>query len=329
MNHALPKIRVLATGGTIAGQGNSPLQTMGYKAGQLGIAELLSALPNVESVADLSGEQFANLPSSDLTPEHWLKLAKRINTIFALEDNLTGLVITHGTDTLEETAYFLNLVIKTEKPVVLVGAMRPATALSSDGPMNLVNAIRVATSTQAVGLGVLVVMNDEIYASRDVTKTNTSRLDTFGALDFGTVGTIDNGNPEIYYRPTRLHTIHTPFDVNFLSELPRVDIVLGYVGADEVLVTALLGAGAKGIILAGTGAGHISPPAERALREAYQAGTVIVRGSRTGTGRILPQAPQDFIAADNLSPQKARILLMLALTVSNDRAVIQDMFFKY
>jgi len=329
MNSPLPKVRVLATGGTIAGQGSSPLQTMGYKAGQIGIAELLSAIPNAESVADISGEQFANLPSSDLTTEHWLRLAKRINTIFALEASLAGLVITHGTDTLEETAYFLNLVVKTEKPVVLVGAMRPATALSSDGPMNLVNAIRVAASKQAVGLGVLVVMNDEIYASRDVTKTNTNRLDTFGALDFGTIGTIDNGNPEIYYRPLRKHTIHTPFNVNTLRELPRVDIVLGYVGADEVLVTALLGAGAKGIVLAGTGAGHISPSAEWALRKAYQDGTVIVRSSRTGTGRVLPQAPHDFIAADNLSAQKARILLMLALTISNDRAEIQDMFFNY
>ena len=329
MNIQLPKVRILATGGTIAGQGNSPLQTMGYKAGQLSIAELLSTIPSIENIATISGEQFANLPSSDLTPTHWLKLAKRINTMFTEENDLDGLVITHGTDTLEESAYFLNLVVKTEKPVVLVGAMRPATALSSDGPMNLVNAIRVAASKHAVGLGVLVVMNDEIYASRDVTKTNANRLDTFGALDFGTVGTIDNGNPEIYYRPTRRHTVHTAFDITLLQELPRVDIVLGYVGADEVLVTALLGAGAKGIILAGTGAGHISPPAERVLREASQKGPVIVRGSRTGTGRILPQLPHDFIAADNLSPQKARVLLMLALTLTQDPAKIQEMFFTY
>lgn len=329
MSDTLPHVRVLATGGTIAGHAASPLQTMGYKAGQLKVSELLANIPQVGQFAHVTGEQFANLPSSDLTPAHWLTLAKRINALFAEEDDLAGLVITHGTDTLEETAYFLSLVVKTEKPVVVVGAMRPASALSSDGPMNLVNAIRVCTCEAARGLGVLVVMNDEIYAAREVTKANTNRLDTFRAYDFGTVGTIDNGYPEIYYRPTRLHTVQTEFDVSQVQELPRVDIILGYVGADALLVNALLGIGATGLVLAGAGAGHISPPAEDALRVAYDAGTIVVRSSRTGTGRILPQPPRDFIAADSLSPQKARILLMLALTITQDHTRIQEMFFKY
>lgn len=330
MSTLLPHVRVLATGGTIAGKGDSPLQTMGYRAGQLTIDEILERLPGISQIARVSGEQFVNLPSSALTPEDWLNLARRVNEILKENDDpVDGIVITHGTDTMEETAYFLNLVVKSDKPVVMVGAMRPATALSPDGPMNLVNAIRVACSDQARRLGVLVVMNDEIFSARDVTKSNANRLDAFRSSEFGALGGIDNGHVEIYRRPVRKHTTHTVFCPELIKSLPRVDIVVGYVGADDVLVKAVLAAGARGIVLAGTGAGHISPSADRTLHEALENGTVVVRSSRTGGGRILSNHPADFIASDNLSPQKARILLMLALSHTKDLDDIQQMFWDY
>lgn len=329
MSVTLPLVRILATGGTIAGKGDNPLQTMGYKAGQLGIEEITATIPGLGQVAQIEGEQFVNLPSSALSPEDWLKLAARINTIFREEPAVEGIVVTHGTDTLEETAYFLSLVVKSPKPVVVVGSMRPATSLSPDGPMNLLNAVRVASSPKANGMGVLVVMNDEIYAARDVTKTNANRLDTFRSHDLGALGSVDNGHTEFYHHPLRKLGAQTEFCLDGLTALPRVDIILGYVGADDVLINAVLAAKAQGIVLAGTGAGHVSPSAELALKSAYDRGTLVVRSSRTGTGRILNNDPQDFIAADNLSPQKARILLMLALTKTRDKNEIQQMFLKY
>ena len=329
MKNVLPLVKIVATGGTIAGKGDNPLQTMGYRAGQLGIEEITATIPGLSSHARIEGEQFVNLPSSALVPEDWLRLAQRVNSIFQDQPDVSGIVVTHGTDTLEETAYFLSLVIKSDKPVVVVGSMRPSTAISPDGPMNLLNAVRVASSHKSVGFGVLVVMNDEIYAARDVTKTNANRLDTFRSYDLGALGSIDNGEVEFYHRPLRKLGPQTEFTMEHVTTLPRVDIVLGYVGADDVLVNALLAAKAQGIVLAGTGAGHISPSAEQALRVAFEAGTLIVRASRTGTGRILKTRTDDFIAADNLSPQKARILLMLALTQTTDKQEIQRMFGEY
>lgn len=330
MSTLLPHVRVLATGGTIAGKGDSPLQTMGYKAGQLTIEEILAGLPGINQIARVSGEQFVNLPSSALTPLDWLNLAHRVNELMRDQgDPVDGIVITHGTDTLEETAYFLNLVVKSDKPVVIVGAMRPATALSPDGPMNLVNAIRAASSLEARRLGVLVVMNDELFSAREVTKSNANRLDAFKSPEFGAIGAIDNGHVEIYRRPVRKHTLATVFSPEHIKNLPRVDIIVGYVGADDVLVKAVLAAGAQGIVLAGTGAGHISPSADRTLHEALENGIVVVRASRTGGGRILSSHPRDFIASDNLSPQKARILLMLALSHTTDLDDIQQMFREY
>lgn len=328
MSVQLPHILVLATGGTIAGRGDSPLQTIGYRAGQFTVGEMLGELPDISASVRVSGEQFVNLPSSALTPIDWLKLAQRINILLS-DSDIDGIVVTHGTDTLEETAYFLHLVVRSNKPVVLVGAMRPATALSTDGPMNLINAIRVAASADAQGLGALVVMNDEIFSARDVTKTSATRLDAFRSPDFGALGSIDNGQVGIYRRLLRKHTLDTVFHISELAKLPRVDIVVGYVGADAVLVKAVLAAGAQGIVLAGTGAGHISPSGDKTLHAAKQRGTIVVRSSRTGGGRILPSPPDDFIACDNLSPQKARILLMLALTVTRDTAEIQRMFGEY
>jgi len=289
---------------------------------------MLGELPDITASVRVTGEQFVNLPSSALTHTDWLRLARRISIVLGDED-MDGIVVTHGTDTLEETAFFLHLVVKSSKPVVLVGAMRPATALSSDGPMNLINAIRVAATVDAVGLGVLVVMNDEVFSARDVTKTSATRLDAFRSPGFGALGSIDNGEVGFYRRPLRKHTLSTVFQIMTIAKLPRVDIVMGYVGADDVLVKAVLAAGAQGIVLAGTGAGHMSPSADQTLRNAMQQGTLVVRSSRTGGGRILPTSPGEFIAGDNLPPQKARVLLMLGLTMTRNSDEIQQMFSEY
>lgn len=330
----LPQVVILGTGGTIAGRGASPLQTAGYRAGELSIEELLQAAPGLEQVARVSSEQICNVASSTLTLDTWLGLARRVNEILLKQPEVAGVVITHGTDTLEETAYFLHLVVKSKKPVVLVGAMRPATATSPDGPMNLINAVRIASSPLSQGLGVLVAMNDEIYSARDVTKTHANQLHTFRSPDFGALGSVDNGNVSIYHAPTRRHTWQTEFNVDHLPTLPRVDIVYTYIGADGTAVSAYATAGAKGIVLAGAGAGHSTPDVTQALRQAQQAGVLIVRASRVGTGRILPIKPEllpsgDFIGADTLNPQKARVLLMLALTASSDPGEIQRMFNLY
>lgn len=329
--HNLPHVVILGTGGTIAGRGASPLQTAGYTAGELSVEELTAAVPGLEQIAQITGEQVCNVASSALTTDTWLRLGRRVNDILRSQPGVSGIVITHGTDTLEETAFFLNLVVQSRKPVVVVGAMRPATAISPDGPMNLANAVRVAAAPQAVGLGVLVVMNDEIYSARDVTKTHANQLHTFRSHDLGALGSIDNGNVSIYHAPTRKHTWQTEFAIDQLPVLPRVDIAYTYIGSDNVVVDALVAAGAKGIVLAGAGGGHATPATQAALRQAQQRGVFVVRASRVGTGRILPlkpesQPPTGFIGADTLNPQKARVLLMLALTRTTNPVEIQRMF---
>lgn len=329
--HNLPQVIILGTGGTIAGRGSSPLQTAGYTAGELSVAELTAAVPGLEQIAKITGEQVCNVASSALTTDTWLELGRRVNDVFRNQPEVSGIVVTHGTDTLEETAYFLHLVTQSTKPVVLVGAMRPATAISPDGPMNLANAVRVAATPAAAGLGVLVVMNDEIHSARDVSKTHANQLHTFRSHDLGALGSVDNGIVSIYHAPTRKHTWQTEFAVNQLPVLPRVDVVYTYVGSDHVAVEALVAVGAKGIVLAGAGAAHTTPATRAALRQAQRQGVFIVRATRVGTGRILPikqsDLPQnDFIGADTLNPQKARVLLMLALTRTNNPAEIQRMF---
>ncbi len=333
-NSSLPTVRILGTGGTIAGKGANPLQTAGYKAGELSVQDLLDAAPGLRDIAQIEGEQICNVASSAITISIWLQLARRINDIFAHEPHVSGIVVTHGTDTLEETAYFLNLVVKSYKPVIVVGAMRPATAISPDGPMNLINAVRLAASPSAIGQGVLVAMNDEIYSARDVTKTHANQLHTFRSHDLGALGSIDNGIVSFYHRPVRKHTLQTEFDVSILPTLPRVDVIYAYLGSDGLLVNALVQAGAQGIVVAGAGAGHFSSATRDALKEAVGAGLKVVRSTRVGTGRVLPPAAEylaegGFIAADSLNPQKARILLMLALTRTTDPQEIQRMFCEY
>ncbi|HQT95171.1 MAG TPA: asparaginase [Thermoanaerobaculaceae bacterium] len=329
----LPHVTILATGGTIAGTAATSTATVGYKAATIGVEALIAAVPELAKVARVSGEQVFQIASENMTPAHWLILARRVNELLARPD-VAGVVITHGTDTLEETAYFLDLVVKSAKPVVLVGAMRPATAISADGPMNLFNAVALAASPEAVGRGVMVCMNDRIDAARDVTKTSTVALDTFRSPELGILGVMERGRPVFYRTTTRAHTTATEFDVSNLKELPNVGIALAYAGSGRVAIDALVAAGVKGIVNAGVGDGSLSLEAKAALVEARKRGIIVVRASRIPGGPVVRDGEADddaldFVVADNLSPQKARILLALALTRTTDTREIQRMFRRY
>ena len=254
----LPLVWVLSTGGTIAGKGASATDLSNYKSGSLLGEEIVNAVPQIKEVAKVKVAQIVNVSSSDITLNNWLTVANRINTILADDPNVAGIVVTHGTNTLEETAYFLNLTVKHERPVVLVGAMRPATAISADGPLNLLNAIRTAVSPEASGKGVLIVMNDEIYGARDVTKTNTYRVDTFRAPDLGVLGYVNEDKMSFYHSPTRRHTLKSEFDISAVKALPKVEIVYSYVEPDTVIIQALVSSGTQGIVFAAVGAGVLS-----------------------------------------------------------------------
>lgn len=329
----LPNVVLLATGGTIAGTGATSTTTAGYQAAKLPVAALINAVPELKTIANVTGEQVLQIASENMTNEGLLKLADRVNAVLAKPD-VNGVVITHGTDTIEETAYFLNLVTKSQKPVVIVGAMRPATALSADGPLNLYNAVAIAGSPTAVGKGVLVSLNDQISAARDVTKTNTTSLNTFQAHDLGYLGYVELGKPYFYRTSTRKHTAATPFIVTTTTKLPQVDIIYGYGNNSPVLLNAAVADGAKGIVYAGVGDGSISVQLEPAAIAARQKGVIIARSSRTGSGRVVRNGEEkddknDFIVTDNLNPQKARILLMLGLTLTSDTKALQEMFYTY
>jgi L-asparaginase len=331
----LPCVRLLATGGTIAGAHTTG---RGYRAAALSIDALVAAVPQLATLARIDVEQVAKLGSQDMTEAVWRKLAARVQR--AVDDPaLTGVVITHGTDTMEETAYFLNLVVRSDKPVVLVGAMRPATAMSADGPMNLFNAIAVATAPAARGRGVLVVANDEIHFAREVAKTNTTQLGTFASGQRGLAGLVNSGRPHFYAPPVRRHTAASefaPLIAASVSErtLPRVDLIFAHAGMDRALIDAAVAAGARGLVIAGVGDGNLGATALAACAAAAKKGVVIVRASRTGGGVVERNIEIDddrlgFIAADELNPQKARVLLMLGLTRTRDPRALQDMFFAY
>ena len=332
----LPRVVVLATGGTIAGSGKSTMSLAEYKAGSLAGTQLVEAVPELNQFARVSVEQVSNLGSSNMTFAIWRALAERINALFTADAGIAGVVITHGTSTIEETAYFLNLTVKHDRPVVLVGAQRPATALSADGPLNLVNAVRVAASADSRGRGVLVVLNDEINAARDATKTNTYRVETFRAPELGLLGYVDEDKVSFYRTSTRRHTVNSEFDVRAVKTLPSVEILYSYVQPGTELIQAVIKSGVRGIVFAGTGAGTLSS-FERAAVSAIPAserekGPVMVRASRVGNGRVIGTNvydPLGIIPADNLNAQKARILLMLALTKTHDPTEIRRMFSEY
>lgn len=332
LNNSLPHIKILATGGTIAGSAAQAGQLTGYTAGALGIESLISAVPELESAAQVSGEQIANIDSCNITSGLWFKLAQRCNELMA-DVNVDGIVITHGTDTLEETAYFLNLTVKGDKPIVLTGAMRPATAISADGPLDLLNAVKTAACLDANGQGVLVVMNDIIMAARYATKTSAFKVEAFQAQPYGQLGTIAGGRVYFEAQVKQRHTAQSAFAGKNYTALPRVDIIYTHCDDDGVFVEAALKAGAQGIVYAGSGMGSIHKGAEQALMNAAAQGIAVVRSTRVSEGRVLPANPKweaaGFISGGNLNPQKARILLQLALTCTHEPRKIQEFFDKY
>lgn len=330
---AKPHVVILATGGTIAGTGATSTTTVGYTAAKLGVDQMIASVPELAKVADVRGEQVAQIASESMTNEVWLKLAKRVNEVLAQKD-VDGVVITHGTDTIEETAYFLNLVVKSKKPVVVVGAMRPATAISADGPINLYNAVLLAGSKDAMGKGVMVALNDQINAAREVTKTNTSTADTFKSPEMGVLGYMQDNKPHFYRMSTRKNTADTEFDISKLNSLPRVDIVYGYANMDRVAMDADIAAGAQGIVQAGVGDGSVAAQMMPAFRDARKKGVIVVRSSRVGNGIVARNGEanddkEDLVVSDTLTAQKARILLMLGLTKTHDTKELQRMFYTY
>lgn len=336
---ALPRIRVLATGGTIAGAQTSGSRRS-YRAGAFSIEALIAAVPQLATLARLEVEQVASIGSQDMHEGVWQKLAVRATAALAAPD-VAGVVVTHGTDTMEETGYFLNLVVRSEKPVVLVGAMRPATAISADGPANLYNAIAVAAHPAARGRGVLVVANDEIHFAREVAKTNTTQVGTFKSTHRGLAGLVNAGRLHLYAPLERRHTKTSEFALDTgtgpsvtTGALPRVDIVYAHAGMGRELIDAAVRAGARGLVIAGMGDGNLNTVALAAAADAARAGVVVVRSSRTGGGVVERNIEIDddklgFIAADELNPQKARVLLMLGLTRTNDARALQELFFVY
>ncbi len=328
-----PVVVIVATGGTIAGKGATTTTTVGYKPGVVGVESLIDAVPEIKTLADVRGEQIFQTGSAKITPAHWLTLARRIDVILK-DPVVAGVVVTHGTDTLEETAYFLHLTVRSSKPVVVTGSMRPSTAISADGPANLYDAVAVAASPSSRGRGVLVVLNNEINGAREVTKTNTFMANTFRSPDLGLLGYVQAGKPSFYRATTRKHTGASEFDLAKVTDLPSIEIIYGYGGTGRVLIDGAVGANVRGIVYAGAGQGSLSLDAKAALADARTKGIAVVRSSRTGSG-IVPRDKGEgdddhgFVAGDNLTAQKARILLMLALTVTPDPVRIQEIFWSY
>jgi L-asparaginase type II len=323
----LPDIHILATGGTIAGTAQNQAELVHYQAGNLSIDTLIASVPEMSTYARVTGEQICNMDSDEITPDIWLILASRVNKLLHNPD-VDGIVITHGTDTLEETAYFLNLVVKSEKPVIITGAMRPATALSADGPINLLNAVILAGSYDALGKGVLILLNEQINGARDTTKTNTEMVETFTSADFGLLGYMDNKVPKFYRKSLKRHTAESGFDVTGLTSLPRVDIVMLYPGADRTAIDAFIANKTDGLVIASLGNGGYSKSVRSALFDVVDQGIPVVISSRTGTGICTPKDPE-FISADSLTPQKARVLLMTSLTQTDNPDEIAEIFRKY
>jgi len=329
-----PKIAFIGTGGTIASVGatNLELQDYGANGVMLQASEILAKFPEATQFADVFAVDFKAVASPAISFPEWKSLVLLCDELAAQHPNLAGIVIGHGTATLEETAYFLSLTLKVEIPVVLVGSQRPASALSTDAGLNLVNAVRVAASPEARGLGVLTLLNDEIHAAREVTKTSTLRLHTFRAPDFGALGHADGDAVAFYRKPIRRAYPGTEFDIRTLDALPRVDIAYSYAGADGTAVRAFVAAGARGIIAAGFAPGFTAPGDFTALQAAAKHGIIVMQGTRVGSGRTFKGKrlrEAGFLITDNLTPQKARILLALALTKTGEAAEIERMFLEY
>ena len=326
------RVKVLATGGTIAGVQSAAGQ-YGYKAGALTIEQVLNGVAGLDKLAVLSSEQIVNIPSQDMNDAVWLKLAQRLNEVVASPD-VDGVVITHGTDTLEETSYFLSLVVPTDKPIVMAGAMRPATALGADGPANLYAAVAAASSAGARGRGVLVAMNDQLHYARNVTKTNTSSMQTFASLNRGPAGLVNTGKIDWFQRMDKKHGRFSEFSVAGRNDLPRVDIIYAHANMSPDLIDAAVRNGAKGLIIAGVGDGNMTKPALDAVASAAKRGVVVVRSTRVESGIVYRNNEVDddklgLVASGELTAAKARVLLQLALTKTNDPKRVQAMFNEY
>src|SRR6186997_650559 len=327
-----PNITILATGGTIAGAAATGTQA-GYTSGAVNIDAMIAAVPGIKDLANIKGEQISNVGSQDMSFDILLKVANRINELAKSKD-VDGIVITHGTDTLEESAFFLNLTVKTDKPVVMVGSMRPSTAVSADGPLNLYNAVGVAADPKAAGRGVLVVMNDWIQGAHSLTKTSTTAVQTFMSPLRGLVGTAAYGKNDFYSTPPWKHTTGSEFDVNGVTKMPRVDIIFGCADMSADLIDAAAANGAKGIVIAGVGNGNMNKASLEAAARVAKKGVVVVRSSRVATGSVgrnveVNDDELNLIASDELNPQKARVLLALALLKPRTPKELQNLFYEY
>lgn len=328
----LPHVRVLATGGTIAGAQASATD-YGYQSGAYDVNVLLQAVPNLDKLAVITGEQVASIGSQDMSDEIWLKVARRVNTVLA-EPGTDGVLITHGTDTLEETSYFLSLVTKSDKPVVMVGSMRPATATSADGPGNIYNGMAVVTNPGARGKGALVVLNDTIHYARNVVKTDTTSVQTFASVNRGPAGRVNTGKIFWFEPMDKRLGPASEFSIDTLDELPRVDVIYAHANMSADLIDAAIRNGARGIVVAGVGDGNMTTPALDALTRAARSGVVVVRSTRLPSGMVLRNNEvnddeKGFVASGELNPAKSRVLLQLALTKTRDPVAIQKMFYEY
>jgi L-asparaginase len=326
------RVTILATGGTIAGAGATGTQSA-YKSGAVGIDTMIAGVPGITKLAAIKGEQISNVGSQDMSFDILLKLANRINELGKATD-VDGIVITHGTDTMEESAYFLNLTVKTDKPVVMVGSMRPSTAVSADGPLNLYNGVAVAADPQAKGRGVLVVMNDHIHAAHSLTKASTTAVQTFLSPLRGLVGVASYGKNDFYTTPSWKHTTQTEFDVSKVTQMPRVDVIYATLDMSPAMIDASVSSGARGIVIAGVGNGNMNAASVKAAAAAVKKGVPVVRSSRVTTGLVgrnveVNDDELGFIASDELNPQKARILLSLALLGKPNAKSLQTMFTTY
>lgn len=327
-----PKVMILATGGTIAGAAESQTEA-GYQSGSVGVDTLIKAVPQLKELADVGGEQIANIGSQDMNDEVWLKLAKRVNAVLK-DSKVKGVVVTHGTDTLEETSYFLNLVVKSDKPVVMTGSMRPATGLSADGPLNIYNAVAIAADPEAKGRGVLVQLDDDVHSAHDLTKTHTTDVNTFRSGEAGLVGGVLVGKTVWFRRPEAVSTSKSEFSVDGVDALPRVDIIYAHANMSPDMISSAVQNGAKGLVIAGVGDGNMTAPALEAVKAAVKKGVVVVRASRPtfGVTRRNIEIKDDevgTVASMQLNPPKARALLQVALLKTKDPKKIQDYFDRY
>ena len=327
-----PKVVIIATGGTIAGAAASTTDA-GYKSGAVGVDALIEAVPTMKEFADVSGEQIASIGSQDMNDQVWLKLGKRVNELLAKSD-VAGIAITHGTDTMEETSYFLDLVVHSDKPVVLTGSMRPSTAMSADGPLNIYNAVAIAADPAARGRGVLVAQDDDIHSAHDIVKTHSTDIATMNSGEMGLVGASLFGKNTWFRRPENINTSKSEFSIDGVTKLPRVDIIYAHANMSPDIITSAVANGAKGLVIAGVGDGNMTARALQAAKAAAAKGIVVVRASRTNGGiirRNIEVSDDDLgtVTSMELNPTKARVLLQLALLKTKDTKKIQSYYDRY